>query len=143
MATTDIGIQHGATIAYESTPGSGIFNTELNEVRAIGLPELSRAVHDKTHLQSPNTHREKYAGLKDTGPFTVTVLFTESNYADILTAYALGETGWQITTAQSSTYEVDAFISSVGGVELNDDGEQVVTITLTPTAQGTFTESPA
>lgn len=41
------------------------------DVLTITPGEMSTAVIDKTHLRSPAAHREKLAGLRDSGPFTI------------------------------------------------------------------------
>src|SRR5678815_5194141 len=40
------------------------------DVNSITPGEMSTAVIDKTHLRSPEAHREKMAGIRDSGPFT-------------------------------------------------------------------------
>jgi len=40
-------------------------------VSRIQFGDMTTAVIDKTHLRSPEAHREKLAGLRDSGPFTV------------------------------------------------------------------------
>ncbi len=41
------------------------------EVVNIAIGKMSTAVFDRTHLRSPNAHREKLAGLRDSEPFTM------------------------------------------------------------------------
>lgn len=41
------------------------------DVISITPGEMSTAVIDSTHLRSPAAHREKIAGLRDSGPFTL------------------------------------------------------------------------
>lgn len=41
------------------------------EVVNIAPGKMSTAVFDRTHLRSPNAHREKLAGLRDSEPFTM------------------------------------------------------------------------
>lgn len=43
----------------------------LADVISITPGDMSTAVIEKTHLRSPEAHREKLAGLRDSGPFTV------------------------------------------------------------------------
>jgi hypothetical protein len=43
----------------------------IADVISITPGEMSTAVIDKTHLRSPAAHREKMAGIRDSGPFTV------------------------------------------------------------------------
>ena len=40
------------------------------DVIEITPGEMSTAIIDKTHLRSPEAHREKLAGIRDSGPFT-------------------------------------------------------------------------
>lgn len=42
------------------------------DILTITPGEMSTAVIEKTHLRSPDAHREKLAGLRDSGPFTIT-----------------------------------------------------------------------
>lgn len=39
------------------------------EVKSITFGDMTTAVFDRTHLRSPDAHREKLAGLRDSGPF--------------------------------------------------------------------------
>lgn len=41
------------------------------EVVNIAPGPMTTAVFDRTHLRSPNAHREKLAALRDSGPFTM------------------------------------------------------------------------
>jgi hypothetical protein len=45
----------------------------IADVISITPGDMSTAVIDKTHLRSPEAHREKLAGLRDSGPFSITV----------------------------------------------------------------------
>lgn len=40
-------------------------------IESITPGEMTTAVIDKTHLRSPEAHREKLAGLRDSGAFTI------------------------------------------------------------------------
>jgi len=44
----------------------------IADVESIEPGEMSTNVIEKTHLRSPEAHREKMAGLRDSGAFTVT-----------------------------------------------------------------------
>jgi hypothetical protein len=44
-------------------------------VVSITPGDMTTAVIDKTHLRSPAAHREKMAGLRDSGPFTVVMSY--------------------------------------------------------------------
>lgn len=39
------------------------------EVKSITFGDMTTAVLERTHLRSPEAHREKLAGLRDSGPF--------------------------------------------------------------------------
>ena len=41
------------------------------EVREITFGDMTTAVFERTHLRSPDAHREKLAGLRDSGPFSM------------------------------------------------------------------------
>lgn len=41
------------------------------DVVSITPGDMATAVIDKTHLRSPEAHREKLAGIRDSGPFTL------------------------------------------------------------------------
>lgn len=41
------------------------------QVTSITFGDMTTAVIDKTHLRSPAAHREKMAGLRDSGPFAI------------------------------------------------------------------------
>lgn len=43
----------------------------IADIAVITPGEMSTAVIEKTHLRSPEAHREKLAGLRDSGPFTI------------------------------------------------------------------------
>jgi hypothetical protein len=43
----------------------------IADVVEITPGDMSTAVIDKTHLRSPEAHREKLAGIRDSGPFSI------------------------------------------------------------------------
>lgn len=43
----------------------------IADIESITPGDMSTAVIEKTHLRSPFAHREKMAGLRDSGPFTI------------------------------------------------------------------------
>ncbi len=43
----------------------------IADILSITPGDMSTAVIEKTHLRSPEAHREKLAGLRDSGPFTI------------------------------------------------------------------------
>lgn len=44
----------------------------IADIETITPGDMTTAVADKTHLRSPEAHREKLATLRDSGPFTIT-----------------------------------------------------------------------
>lgn len=44
-------------------------------VKRITPGDMTTAVIDKTHLRSPEAHREKKAGLRDSGPFAIEMIW--------------------------------------------------------------------
>lgn len=44
-------------------------------VKRITPGDMTTAVLDKTHLRSPAAHREKKAGLRDSGPFAIELIY--------------------------------------------------------------------
>lgn len=44
-------------------------------VVSITPGDMSTAVIDRTHLRSPDAHREKMAGIRDSGPFTMELIW--------------------------------------------------------------------
>ena len=47
-----------------------VFNA-VADVESITFGDMTTAIIEKTHLRSPNAHREKLAGLRDSGPFVM------------------------------------------------------------------------
>ncbi len=140
MGVSDIGIQHGATVAYDSVPGAGSYDVALGKVVGIKPPAPTKDVHDKTHLGSPGTYKEKFTGLKDTDDATVRIKYTEAGWTAALTLFDLGETGIQITSAQGSTMVWTGEATKLDPPELVD-GEMEFTITLIRTTGApTWTE---
>lgn len=62
----------GAELMVGQDDGSPETFVAIADVLSIQPGELTNAVFDKTHLRSPDGHREKKVGLSDSGPFTVT-----------------------------------------------------------------------
>lgn len=44
-------------------------------INSITPGEMNTSVIDRTHLRSPNRHREKMAGIRDSGPWTVEMTY--------------------------------------------------------------------
>jgi hypothetical protein len=62
---------YGAQLQVGNSASPETFEA-IADVLSITPGDMSTAVIDKTHLRSPEAHREKMAGLRDSGPFTVT-----------------------------------------------------------------------
>src|SRR5262245_29488626 len=59
-------------VGFDSgSPGSPTVFEAVAEVRTIQFGEGTTATFDRTHLRSPDAHREKAAALRDTGEFTL------------------------------------------------------------------------
>ncbi len=110
---------------------------------------MSTAVVDVTKHESANAHREKIAGLKDTGPFTIAGEFRPSN----ATQSKAGTRGllklWDARTTfnfeivvadgNSTTWgPVAGFVSGFKPGEISVDGKMQFTAEITPTTQGTL-----
>lgn len=52
--------------------GSPTDFSAVAEVKSITFGDMTTAVFERTHLRSPDAHREKLAGLRDSGPFQMT-----------------------------------------------------------------------
>lgn len=64
-------------------------------VKRITPGDMTTAVLDKTHLRSPAAHREKKAGLRDSGPFSIELIWhpkheSQSNAGGGVGAFASG-----------------------------------------------------
>jgi Lambda phage tail tube protein, TTP len=63
-------------IGEEGIPsGTEVFEA-VPFVRRITPGDMSTGVLDKTHLRSPDAHREKKAGLRDSGPFAIEMIWS-------------------------------------------------------------------
>lgn len=69
MSDTDF-IGYGSSFLTGDGASPEVF-TAVAGLNSITPGPMSTAVIDVTKLNSPNAHREKLPGLKDTGPFTV------------------------------------------------------------------------
>ncbi len=61
---------YGAQLMVGDGASPEVFEA-VAQILSITPGEMSTAVIDKTHLRSPEAHREKMAGLRDSGPFTL------------------------------------------------------------------------
>lgn len=119
-------------------------------VNSITPGEMNTGVIDRTHLRSPNRHREKMAGIRDSGAWTVQMTYvpkheSQSSSGGGSGVYASGgiikwwiestEKNWQIKLNDGSpetVVPVRGFISrfQIGQVDVNDKIN--VTMEITP-----------
>ena len=64
-------IGYGAEFRVGQNTGSPENFVAVADVISIQPGDMTTGVLDKTHLRSPDRHREKLATLRDSGPFTV------------------------------------------------------------------------
>lgn len=59
-------------VGFESgSPGSPEIFEAVAEVRSIAFGDMTTANFDRTHLRSPDAHRELEAALRSSGPFSL------------------------------------------------------------------------
>jgi predicted secreted protein len=116
------------------------------ELSAINIGPMSTAVIDATHLTSANTHREKLAGMKDTGPFTVTGNYlpehaTQANTGRGLLKLWADRTVFNGKVVLSDTgateWPFTGFISNFQVGEVGADDKVTFTCEITPETQVT------
>jgi len=61
---------YGAQLEVGDGTSPEVFEA-IAQILSITPGEMTTAVIDKTHLRSPEAHREKLAGIRDSGPFTL------------------------------------------------------------------------
>jgi hypothetical protein len=59
-------------------------------VKTITPGEMSTGVYERTHLRSPDAHKEKGAGLRDSGPFVITGTWVPTNQSQSNTGGGTG-----------------------------------------------------
>lgn len=62
---------YGSQLLVGQDDGSPETFVAVADVAEITPGDMTTAVIEKTHLRSPEAHREKLAGLRDSGPFTI------------------------------------------------------------------------
>ena len=62
---------YGTQLLVGQGDGSPQTFTAVADVTSITPGDMTTAVIEKTHLRSPDAHREKLAGLRDSGPFAL------------------------------------------------------------------------
>lgn len=65
-------VGYGAQLLVGQDDGSPETFVAVADIDTIEPGEMTTEVVDKTHLRSPDGHREKVATIRDSGPFTVT-----------------------------------------------------------------------
>ncbi len=65
-------VGYGTELLIGQEDGSPETFVAVADIDTIEPGEMSTEVVDKTHLRSPDGHREKIATIRDSGPFTVT-----------------------------------------------------------------------
>ena len=118
--------------------------TTVAELFSIQPGALSTNVIDLTHHESPDAHREKLPGLKDTGPFTI-----QGNYVPDNTTQMNVGTGllklWKdrtkfnfkivLSDALANEWTARGFISNFQLGEIGLDEKVTFAAEITPTAQ--------
>lgn len=65
-------VGYGTQLLVGQDDGSPETFVAVADVESIEPGEMTTEVVDKTHLRSPDGHREKVATIRDSGPFTIT-----------------------------------------------------------------------
>lgn len=122
----------------------------IADVISITPGEMSTAVIEKTHLRSPEAHREKLAGLRDSGPFTIVCNWrptheSHSNTGGGAGSFASGglvylwrtraEKNWKILINDGSPdteWPFSGFVSKFQPGEIGPDDKVTCTIEITP-----------
>lgn len=68
----DAFVGYGSQLLVGQDDGSPETFVAVADIMSISPGAMTTAVVDKTHLRSPERHREKIATLRDSGPFTLT-----------------------------------------------------------------------
>lgn len=68
----DAFVGYGTQLLLGLDDGSPETFVAIADIESIAPGDMSTAVVEKTHLRSPDAHREKIATLRDSGPFTIT-----------------------------------------------------------------------
>lgn len=119
-------------------------------VKSITPGEMTTAVIDRTHLRSPNRHREKIAGIRDSGAWVIEMAYVPKHESQSSAGGGSGafqdggiinwwieslEKNWRIILADGSpetVVPVRGFISrfQIGSITL--ENEVLVTMEITP-----------
>jgi Lambda phage tail tube protein, TTP len=92
------------------TPGPETFEA-VPYVKRITPGDMTTEVMDKTHLRSPEAHREKKAGLRDSGPFAIEMIYhpkheSQSNAGGGTGVYANGGIFWMWRTRKEQNMKL-------------------------------------
>lgn len=142
---------HGYGSEWLISDGTSPGNFEaVPYVKKITPGAMTTAVLDKTHLRSPAAHREKKAGLRDSGPFAIEMIYTpkhesQSNAGGGAGAFASGglfylwinrvERDMEITFQDGSPVTVLPFrgvITKCQVGEIGEDGIVPLMVEVTP-----------
>lgn len=120
------------------------------DITSITPGDMSTAVIEKTHLRSPEAHREKLAGLRDSGPFTITGNWrpthqSQSNTGGGSSSFASGglvyfwrtraTKNWKIVLSDGSPateWPFTGFVSKFQPGEIGPDDKVSFTAEITP-----------
>jgi hypothetical protein len=122
--------------------------TTIAELMSVKPGKMSTAVLEKTHHESPNTHREKLAGLKDTAATTIQGNYLALDATQGTTGKGLAKLWKDRTVAHfraivsdgiGTTYiTFDAFVSGLEVGDMNVNDPVKFTAELTPVTQMTL-----
>lgn len=65
-------VGYGTQLLVGQDDGSPETFVAIADIDTITPGEMTTEIVDKTHLRSPEAHREKIATIRDSGPFTIT-----------------------------------------------------------------------
>lgn len=122
----------------------------IADVVSITPGDMSTAVIEKTHLRSTEAHREKIAGLRDSGPFTVQLNWRPTHESQSNTgglgAFVSGGLvkfwrdrtvkNWKIVLSDGSPgteWPFTGFVSKFQPGEIGADDKVSATVEITPT----------
>jgi hypothetical protein len=148
MSATDEILGYGATLEVSNAASPTDF-TAIAKLATIKPGKMTRSVVDKTHLTSPNTHREKRPGIKDTAAFTITGAYLPldttqgSTGKGLAELYNSGETAhFRVTVPDGvGTTYLGPFTGFVSGLDIGDfavDKDVMFTAEITPDTQITL-----
>lgn len=119
----------------------------IADVTKITPGKMSTEVKDKTHLRSPDRHREKFAGIRDSEPFTVTGNWrpthqSQSNAGGGTSAFASGglvylwrtaaERNFKIVLPTATEWPFRGVVTGFQPGEISNDGSIPFTAEITP-----------